>query len=131
VGIAQSKVQWPKRSQKHAIAIDLGGAEIWLGRKLVNGGWCRRFEAPEAFAASSYQELQIDKRHQKSLILSVPLLFPKFVSVVQRGFTNFGNGALTCQGFHHFDRLFALPRLHDWASVAPPRQPIFQDKDFP
>jgi hypothetical protein len=30
------------------------------------------------------------------------------------------NGALTCQGFHHFDRVFALPRLHDWASVPPP-----------
>jgi ribosomal protein S16 len=37
VGIAQSRVQWPKRSQKHAIAIDLGSAEIWLGQSLVNG----------------------------------------------------------------------------------------------
>jgi hypothetical protein len=26
-----------KRSQKHAIAIDLGFAEIWLGQSLVNG----------------------------------------------------------------------------------------------
>src|SRR4051812_7525820 len=25
-----------------------------------------------------------------------------------------------CQGIHHFDRLFALPRSHDWASVPPP-----------
>jgi len=26
-----------KRSQKRAIAIDLGSAEIWLGQRLVNG----------------------------------------------------------------------------------------------
>jgi len=24
-----------------------------------------------------------------------------------------------CQGIHDFDRLFALPRRHDWASVRP------------
>src|SRR5258708_16299375 len=29
--------------------------------------------------------------------------------------------ARSCQGFHHFDRLFALPRPHDWASVPPPK----------
>jgi len=38
VGIQQSKVQWPKRSEKRAIAIDLDFAEIWLGQSLVNGG---------------------------------------------------------------------------------------------
>src|SRR5260221_1746343 len=26
-----------------------------------------------------------------------------------------------CQGIHHFDRLFALPRPDDWASVPPPQ----------
>ncbi len=41
----------------------------------------------------------------------------------------------SCQGFHHFDRFFALPRRHDWASVPPPEKPQscpgFEDKDFP
>jgi hypothetical protein len=47
--------------------------------------------------------------------------------------------ARSCQGFHHFDRFFALPRRHDWASVPPPKtvgfeaknSPDFEDKDFP
>jgi hypothetical protein len=29
--------------------------------------------------------------------------------------------APSCQGFHHFDRLFTLPSRHDWASVPPPQ----------
>jgi hypothetical protein len=36
----------------------------------------------------------------------------------------------TCQGFHHFDRLFALPSQDDWASVPPPVA-FLEDKDFP
>src|SRR5450631_2602875 len=40
----------------------------------------RRFEAPAAVAARSYQRLQIDKRPWDLVFLGVPRLFPKFVS---------------------------------------------------
>ncbi len=34
-----------------------------------------------------------------------------------------------CQGIHHFDRLFALPRPGDWASVPPPLSvPLFKTR---
>ena len=42
--------------------------------------------------------------------------------------------ARSCQGIHHFDRLFALPRLPDWASVPPPQNSpirIFHDHLVP
>jgi hypothetical protein len=39
--------------------------------------------------------------------------------------------AFICQGIHHFDRLFALPRPLDWASVPAALAPLLQDKDFP
>src|SRR5689334_4983817 len=35
-----------------------------------------------------------------------------------------------CQGIHHFDRLFALPRPHDWASVPPPLPPPSSRQGF-
>src|SRR5450755_3246209 len=38
--------------------------------------------------------------------------------------------ARSCQGFHHFDRFFALPRPHDWASVPPPQTAPPLDKGF-
>src|ERR1700730_14317798 len=80
----------------------------------------RRFAAPAAVAARSYQGLQIDKRPWDLAFLRVPRLFPKVVSEgVANGSRTSGNGALPGQGFHHFDRLFALPRPHDWASVPP------------
>jgi hypothetical protein len=53
VGIQQSFGSMAKNAPKYAIAIDLGLAEIWLGQKLVNGGQCRRSEAPAAFAAGA------------------------------------------------------------------------------
>src|SRR5258706_12812646 len=33
---------------------------------------CRRFEVPAAVAASSYQELQIEQRHEKNSVSSAP-----------------------------------------------------------
>jgi hypothetical protein len=75
VGIQQSFGSTAKNAAKYAIAVDLGLAEIWLGRRLVNGGKCGRFEAPAAFAAGLYQELQIDTRRWKSLIfVGAPLI---------------------------------------------------------
>src|SRR2546430_9316953 len=38
--------------------------------------------------------------------------------------------ASICQGIHHFDRLFALPRPHDWASVPPPLPPPSSRQGF-
>src|SRR5467141_4713566 len=93
----------------------------------------RRFEAPAAVAARSYQGLQIDKRPWDLVFLGVPRLLPKFGSEgAANGSRTSETGHSACQGFHHFDRLFALPRSHDWASV-PPLQtaPSLRDKDFP
>jgi hypothetical protein len=71
------------------------------------------------------------KRSQKRVIAIDP-------AAERYGWARALSTALTCQGFHHFDRLFALPMPHDWASVAPPRTAFgpgrphdFEDKDFP
>jgi hypothetical protein len=122
-----------KRSQKRAIAIDLGFAEIWLGQSLVNGARATDLKPLQRVAARSYQGLQIDKRPGELVFSGVSGLFSEVrVGGCRKWITNFGNGALPGQGFHHFDRLFALPRSHDWASV-PPLQtaPSLRDKDFP
>src|ERR1700738_3356892 len=105
------------KTPKYAIAIDLGLAEIWLGQKLVNGGPCRRFAA---FAAGLYQELQFDKRRWESSIFARAPLVSEDRAGGSARVHEVRKRALAFQGFHHFDRLFALPSPHDWASVPPP-----------
>jgi hypothetical protein len=123
MGVQQSGVQRPKRDKSGAIAIDSGLAQIWLGLSLVNamragysGLWRRPSPASDCFPQGNLNPgLEIQ---------GLPLI---------QGL----NSTLAFPGFHHFDRLFALPRPRDWASVAPllngpPQQPYgFEYKDFP
>jgi hypothetical protein len=68
-----------KRSQKHAIAIDLGFAEIWLGQSLVNGARAADLQPLQRLQHRSYRGLQTDKRPRDLRFSGVPRLFPKFV----------------------------------------------------
>src|SRR6187399_2622840 len=56
------------------------------------------------------------------------------IAAVRSGTDMAGSGpcqlASICQGIHHFDRLFALPRRHDWASVPPPLPPPSSRQGF-
>src|SRR6186713_385657 len=56
------------------------------------------------------------------------------IAAVRSGTDMAGSGpcqlASICQGIHHFDRLFALPRRYDWASVPPPLPPSSSRQGF-
>jgi hypothetical protein len=79
VGIAQSKVQRPKRSQKRAIAIDLGFAEIWLGQSLVNGARAADLKPLQRLQHAHTSGFKSIKRPWELIFLGEPRSFPKFV----------------------------------------------------
>jgi hypothetical protein len=61
-----------KRSQKRAIAIDLGFAEIWLGQSLVNGARAADLTPLQRLQHARTTGLQIDKRPWELVFLGVP-----------------------------------------------------------
>src|ERR1700722_8770809 len=89
-----------------------GFAEIWLGQRLVTAARGRR--RPRSF-------------HVFGLVLETDpgagRIGVYHWHLERSGRHDRGHGLPTAAfpGFHHFDRLFALPRRRDWASVARPQ----------
>jgi hypothetical protein len=108
VGVQQSRVQRPKRGKTGAIAIDSGWAEIWLAQRVVNAAKGLAIQCLKPLANPGFRIVsQTDG--------------PAFTIGGKRPSACGGealSGKAAFPGFHHFDRLFALPRPRDWASVA-------------
>ena len=133
-----------KRSEIRAIAIAPAGQRYGWARGLSTAARAAGLKPRQRLQRAHNEGLQIDKRPWEPAFSGAPRLFPKIsAGGCREGPRTSETGHATCQGFHHFDRLFALPIPHDWASVPPPRTALleqpwhprsphdFEDKDFP